>query len=247
MTRSFARPAFRLLLLLVVIAAAAIVFIEPERRGLVDSTIGGRTTHTVDERIEQYASAVEHRRRPDVERARLRWPVRELAYVAFKDAHRLEVFGREAGGAWRFILNYPVLAASGGPGPKLREGDRQVPEGIYRVAVLNPNSRFHLSIGLDYPNALDRSVAASEGRTQLGGDIMIHGNSVSIGCLAMGDEAAEDLFVMAALAGRENVRVIVAPTDFRRTRVASVRESRAWVRGLYASLDSALAEYPSRR
>ncbi|HVK39556.1 MAG TPA: L,D-transpeptidase family protein [Candidatus Kapabacteria bacterium] len=244
MTRRSARRAIGLLLSLLVIAAAVLVFMEPDGPGLIDSTIGGRTSYTVDERIEQYASAVEHRRRPDVERAGLRWPVRELAYVAFKDARRLEVYGREAGGAWRFVRAYPMLAASGRPGPKLREGDRQVPEGIYRAAVLNPNSRFHLSIGLDYPNALDRSVAASEGRTQLGGDIMIHGNSVSIGCLAMGDEAAEDLFIMAAIAGRENLRIIVAPTDFRVAPVASVRESRAWVRALYHSLDSALREYP---
>lgn len=262
MTGRFARRAFRILLLLVVIAAGALMLSEPDRRSPgrpdrhslvepdrrspgVNSKAGQTTIHTVEGRLQQFASVVELRRRPDVERAGLRWPVRELAYIAFKDARRLEVYGREVEGAWRFIREYPVLAASGEPGPKLREGDRQVPEGIYRAAVLNPNSRFHLSIGLNYPNAFDRAVAAAEGRAQLGGDIMIHGNRVSIGCLAMGDEAAEDLFVMVSLAGRENLRVIVAPTDFRTTPVASVRDSRAWVRSLYGSLDSALAEFPS--
>ena len=71
-------------------------------------------------------------------------------------------------------MEYPILAASGVLGPKLREGDKQVPEGIYGAEALNPNSKFHLSIRLNYPNTFDRRMAQSDGRTQLGGDIMIH-------------------------------------------------------------------------
>ncbi|MFN2508264.1 MAG: hypothetical protein ABR589_05780, partial [Chthoniobacterales bacterium] len=90
-------------------------------------------------------------------------------------------------------------------------------EGIYRVEGLNPNSRFHLSLRLDYPNGFDRARALAEGRTKLGGQIMIHGDIVSKGCFAMGDPASEDLFVLAALTGIANVRVILTPVDFRKT------------------------------
>src|SRR5436190_607476 len=85
----------------------------------------------------------------------------------------------ERAGAWRFVREYPVMAASGGRGPKLREGDGQVPEGMYTIDWLNPNSSYHLSMHVDYPNAFDRAHAADDGRTALGGAIMIHGRDVS--------------------------------------------------------------------
>jgi murein L,D-transpeptidase YafK len=111
--------------------------------------------------------------------------------IGLKAEKRLELWAPDAAGRPRLIKTYPILAASGGAGPKLREGDRQVPEGLYAIESLNPNSRFHLSLRIDYPNAADRRRAQAEARTGLGGDIMIHGSNVSIGCLAMGDPAAE--------------------------------------------------------
>jgi L,D-transpeptidase catalytic domain len=92
----------------------------------------------------------------------------------------------ETSGQVVFIHSYSVLVASGHNGPKLREGDRQVPEGFYRITSLNPNSSYHLSIKLNYPNAFDQQHADEEGRDRLGGDIFIHGKAASIGCLAMG-------------------------------------------------------------
>ena len=71
------------------------------------------------------------------------------------------------------LARYPIRAASGALGPKLREGDRQVPEGVYDIESLNPNSRFHVALRVGYPNAFDRQMAGREGRTALGGDIMI--------------------------------------------------------------------------
>jgi hypothetical protein len=103
--------------------------------------------------------------------------------------------------AARLVHRYPVLAASGALGPKLRQGDLQVPEGVYRVLWLNPNSSYHLSMKLDYPNAFDREHARRDRRTDLGGDIFVHGRAVSIGCVALGDPAIEELFVLAADTG----------------------------------------------
>lgn len=204
-----------------------------------------RGGYTVSERLEQFGSEVEKRLRPTFEGAGAKYPPGELAFVAFKDARRLEVYAREAQQPWRFIKSYPVLAASGAPGPKLAEGDRQVPEGIYRVESLNPNSRFHLSVRLDYPNEFDRRVAKLDGRTQLGGDIMIHGNSVSIGCLAIGDEAAEEVFVLSALVGREAVKVVISPTDFRCSATRSLPEQPGWIAGLYAMIREELRQFRS--
>ena len=82
----------------------------------------------------------------------------------------------------RMCNSIPVLGMSGKLGPKLGEGDRQVPEGIHRVESLNPNSLYHLALRVGYPNEEDRKHAAQEGRTNLGSDIMIHGKNSSIGC-----------------------------------------------------------------
>lgn len=122
--------------------------------------------------------------------------------------------GGEAGPLVR-LNTYAILAASGGPGPKLREGDGQVPEGVYRVVVLNPMSRYHLSMGLDYPNVFDRERGAEDGRESLGSEIYIHGGETSVGCLAIGDGAIEELFWVAALVGIENVHAVIAPNDGR--------------------------------
>jgi murein L,D-transpeptidase YafK len=138
-----------------------------------------------------------------------------------------------------------MLAASGKPGPKLAEGDLQVPEGLYRIESLNPNSSYHLSLRLDYPNEFDRDRAHEDGRIRLGGDIMIHGSNVSIGCIAIGDAAIEEVFVLAAGIGHENVEVILSPSELRTgSPSAHAAPVRPWVPGLYESIRSALSQLP---
>jgi murein L,D-transpeptidase YafK len=154
------------------------------------------------------------RHRPALEReARARgiaYPPPELVLVGLKAERMLEVWAR-AGERWTLYRSYPVLAASGGPGPKLREGDLQVPEGVYRLTHLNPASSYHLSIRVDYPNAFDRERGAQDGRRALGGDIYIHGKAVSTGCLAIGDEKIEELFTLVADTGLAHARIVLAP------------------------------------
>lgn len=198
--------------------------------------------------MDQFSADVKRRVSPAFAAAGVAYPPYELAYVAFKDQRKLDVYARNSStGPWRFVKQYPVLAASGKPGPKLREGDRQVPEGIYRTELLNPNSRFHLSLRLNYPNEFDRRMGRQDGRSQLGGDIMIHGNAVSIGCLAMGDAAAEELFVMSAHATPERTRIVVSPTDFRGGGTVALQGKPAWTAELYASLRAELKHYPAQR
>lgn len=222
----------------------ALTFLEATY-GVVSSMWGrARGGYTVAERLEAYGPAVADRLEKVFKRVALEYPPRELAYLAFKDTRVLEVYARTPdSGEWRFVTDYPVLAASGELGPKLAEGDYQVPEGIYRIELLNPNSRFHLSLRLNYPNEFDRAMAVKDGRTRLGGDIMIHGKAASVGCLAIGDRAAEDLFVLSALASKERVRVLISPTDFRQNPQPGLIEEPRWVRDLYADLRAELRQY----
>jgi hypothetical protein len=200
---------------------------------------------TIAERVQQYGARARARLAPHFQRAQVAYPPNRVTLVGLKAERRLELYAAGAMGAYHFICSYPILAASGGPGPKLREGDKQVPEGVYPIELLNPNSRFHLALRVGYPNSFDRAQAAKEGRTELGGDIMIHGSSVSVGCLAMGDKAAEDLFVLAADTGLSNISVVLAPVDFR-TGAAAPKGAKVpdWAAPLYSEIRARLAELP---
>ncbi|MCP4285839.1 MAG: L,D-transpeptidase family protein [Gammaproteobacteria bacterium] len=169
---------------------------------------------SVEQVVEKYRSKVEARLVPRFRYAGVDWPPLALQLLAIKDTRRMELWARSERG-WHFIRDYRIKGMSGVLGPKLKEGDRQVPEGIYSISRLNPNSSFHLSLKVDYPNAYDRKMAKNDGRRQLGGDIFIHGNQVSRGCLAIGDNAIEELFILSALLGKEQVGLLISPVDFR--------------------------------
>lgn len=130
---------------------------------------------------------------------------------AFKEEEVLELFvENEKTGKFELFRTYPVAAASGTLGPKLAEGDGQVPEGFYFSGpdAMNPNSDFHLSFNIGFPNAYDRA----HGRT--GSFIMIHGSNVSIGCLAMTDAKIEEIYTLADAAlntGQPFFRVHIFP------------------------------------
>lgn len=172
-------------------------------------------------------------------------PPEQLVLIGIKDEKRLELWAPGAGGGWRPVKEYPVLAASGRAGPKLREGDRQVPEGLYRVVFLNPKSKYHLSMQIDYPNEFDREMGRRDGREGLGGEIFIHGENVSIGCLAIGNPAIEELYRLVEVVGKERVRVIIAPWDFRKpgASLAPPPGAPAWAGGLYEELRRELAAF----
>jgi murein L,D-transpeptidase YafK len=164
------------------------------------------------------------------------YPPPRLALVGLKQEKTLEVWASEASGDWRRLRSYPVLAASGGPGPKRKEGDLQVPEGVYRLTGFNPNSRYHLSIRVDYPNDDDRQAARIDGRTGIGGDIFIHGRAVSIGCLAIGDAAIEELYTLLADVGLSRARLVLSPS----AAPALPEGAAAWMASLYSRLRAEL-------
>jgi murein L,D-transpeptidase YafK len=202
--------------------------------------------YTVQERLEQYGEPVQKRLQPAFTDAKVSYPPKRLLILGIKDEKEVEVYVRDGPkDSWKFLKSYDIKAASGTLGPKLREGDKQVPEGFYKAESLNPNSRFHLSIRVNYPSPEDRRIAKSENRTNLGGDIMIHGKAKSVGCLAMGDEAAEELFVLTALAGVSNTDIWISPTDFRKVSAVDLPTSPEWLMDRYRELAKELKKLPS--
>ena len=129
--------------------------------------------HTVESRVAEFAPRCEELWKQRCLRAGIPYPPERLMLIGLKQERRLEVHAAAAAGAWRRLHLFEVLGASGGPGPKLCEGDRQVPEGVYEVASLNPNSKYHVSLRIDYPNALDCEQGRHEGTAALGGDITL--------------------------------------------------------------------------
>jgi hypothetical protein len=194
---------------------------------------GGRTVADV---LHLYGERAEARLIPDFRAADVDYPPQRVALLGLKEERRLELWV-DSGTRWRLVKRYRVQGASGRSGPKLREGDGQVPEGLYEIVALNPNSAFHLSMKINYPNEFDLFHAETEGRTRPGGNIFIHGDVLSRGCLAMGDRAIEELFVLVARVGVGNARVLIAPYDPRR-RQLRVDPHRAppWLGDLYHRL-----------
>jgi murein L,D-transpeptidase YafK len=111
----------------------------------------------------------------------------------FKQEAELEVWKQDAAGRYEIVKTYPICRWSGELGPKVREGDRQAPEGFYTItpAQMNPNSQFYLSFNMGYPNAYDKAW----GRT--GSQLMVHGDCSSRGCYAMTDDQIGEIYALA--------------------------------------------------
>ncbi|UYZ59177.1 L,D-transpeptidase family protein [Hymenobacter latericus] len=149
----------------------------------------------------------------DLQRRQLQPERLELYLRAFKVGRRLEVWARNQGeGRFQLLRSYYLAGTSGTLGPKRRAGDGQVPEGFYLVDRFNPQSLYHLSLGLDYPNPADLAHAAPNP----GGDIFIHGSDVTIGCLPITDALMEELYVLAVearAAGQAELPVHIFPFE----------------------------------
>lgn len=235
----------RKLLIILVILVVTIVLLFPYVK-VVKEYVGLRMTgkKTVDDRVAEYGHIVDQRLAPLFAESGVQYPPAEIVFIALKTERLFEVYANNSGEKFKKICTYPILAASGKIGPKLQEGDKQVPEGIYAIESMNPNSLYHLSMKISYPNEFDQKNALSEKRSNLGGDIMIHGNQVSIGCIALGDEASEDLFILTAKTGREKIKVIVSPIDFRnKTLPEDTPTAKAWVNDLYEEIKSEIMKY----
>ncbi|MBX2840202.1 MAG: hypothetical protein KTR26_00410 [Flammeovirgaceae bacterium] len=132
---------------------------------------------------------------------------------AFKKEGILEVWAKSnKDRKFQLIQDYQICETSGKLGPKRKFGDYQVPEGFYHIDRFNPSSAFHLSLGINYPNASDKVLGNKQNP---GGDIFIHGNCVTIGCLPITDDKIKKLYILAIEAknnGQQKIPVHIFPT-----------------------------------
>jgi murein L,D-transpeptidase YafK len=149
-----------------------------------------------------------------------------LFFRAFKQEKIFEVWATPVNSTtYQLITTYQICAVSGTLGPKRVEGDYQVPEGFYYIDRFNPQSNFHLSLGINYPNASDK-ILGQHGK--LGGDIFIHGGCVTVGCLPMTDDLIKELYVMAVEAksyGQKQIPLHIFPAKLNEENMASLLQN----------------------
>jgi murein L,D-transpeptidase YafK len=155
----------------------------------------------------------------------MKFPPENIFLRAFKDEQHIELWAQSAiADTFTHIKDYIFCSTSGKAGPKRMQGDLQIPEGFYYIDRFNPTSSFYLSLGLNYPNASDRILGK---KGHLGGDIFIHGDCVTIGCIPITDEFIKELYVIAVYAkdkGQQKIPVHIFPlklTDSDMTRLSS--------------------------
>lgn len=140
----------------------------------------------------------------------------------FKEESELEIWKARDDGHYYHFKTYPICMWSGGLGPKIRQGDKQAPEGFYRITkgLMNPNSSYHLAFNLGYPNAYDRA------HKRTGDFVMVHGKCLSAGCYAMTDALVEEIYALAReqfAAGHDSFQVDAFP--FRMTAANMARHA----------------------
>lgn len=131
----------------------------------------------------------------------------------FKHEQELELWAKSKSQIkYSLLKKIKVCASSGDLGPKRREGDGQVPEGIYDVPFFNPSSSYYLALKVGYPNKSDRILKTGPA----GGDIMIHGNCVTIGCIPLQDDPVKEVYLLCVEAKNKNnsIRVEIFPCRF---------------------------------
>ncbi len=155
----------------------------------------------------------------------LKYPPDQIFIRIFKQENIVELWAfSKKDGQFHKVTSYPICRRSGRLGPKRRSGDFQVPEGFYHVNRFNPASRFYLSLGINYPNASDRILGV---QGSLGGDIFIHGDCVTIGCIPITDDLIKELYLATVEAksnGQRNIPVHIFPARLNDEGMKKLRE-----------------------
>lgn len=151
-----------------------------------------------------------------------------ILIIAYKAEKRLDIYGKGTGTKnYERVASYDICRLSGGLGPKREQGDGQVPEGFYHVDRFNPSSNFHLSLGINYPNASDRIKCTA---SNPGGDIFIHGACVTVGCLPVTDDKIKEIYLYALYArncGQRKIPVYIFPFEMTPENVRSRKRRHA--------------------
>jgi murein L,D-transpeptidase YafK len=135
-----------------------------------------------------------------------------IVIIVYKKEEELQLWAvNSPGNKYIYINTYDFCASSGLPGPKRALGDMQIPEGFYFIDRFNPESNFHLSLKINYPNKSDKLL----GNKNPGGSIFLHGNCITIGCVPLTDDKIKELYICAVEAmnnGEEKIPVYIFPS-----------------------------------
>lgn len=194
------------------------------------NTIGRFFLHTVESRVNDIEKDVR-------KRLSLKEIPEELRILVLKKEKQIELWGKDSAGNWSKLEYYPILGIPDVSGPKTKKDDRKTPEGIYKIAALDPNSKHYLSIKLDFPSEEDIEIAKKEGRdpSAMNVDYMLHGVGFSNQNIFVTDKTMEEIFYLAAKVGLENTRVLIPPHDFRKNDMPVIVDG-PWVRERYKKL-----------
>lgn len=201
----------------------------------------------IDRVITRYGLPQEPKLQSYFKKANVSYPPKEIALLAFKKERNIELWAKGKSSNWNYIHAYPLTAYSGKLGPKLKENDLQIPEGIYHLTAFNPYSAYHLSMMINYPNEFDKTKAQKDGRNKLGDNIFLHGKDTSVGCLAIGNKAIDQLFLLTRRVGLKKVKVVIAPNDLRKSKPATNQSGQPkWLPDLYKTIKIALKDFHSK-
>ena len=160
-------------------------------------------------------SRMEDSLKKQFEKLHLTWPAQAMYIRSFKYDRQMEVWVKsDLKEPYKLFKTYKVCQQSGAMGPKRTEGDYQVPEGFYYINEFNPNSNYHLALGLNYPNSSDKILGDP---SRPGSAIYIHGNCVSTGCIPLTDGPIEEVYFLANSVrsqGEEFIPVHVFPVRY---------------------------------
>jgi murein L,D-transpeptidase YafK len=157
----------------------------------------------------------------------------DLFLRAFKKEQIIEIWAKnKSSKTFTKVQAYDFCTTSGVLGPKRQEGDRQIPEGCYWIDRFNPNSLFHLSLGLNFPNDSDRKLGDAQ---QPGTNIFIHGGCASVGCIPITDKKIEVLYALASEAkrlGQNKIPVHIFPSNKMETLLQDKSQNKAFWQNL---------------
>lgn len=173
-------------------------------------------------------------------------PGQEFFIRIFKQEKELELWIKNSQES-KFSLykTYKVCALSGNLGPKRKEGDLQVPEGIYNISSINPKHKYYKGLYLNYPNESDFILSD---KINPGSEIAIHGNCISTGCVAMSDEVMDQIFPLVEKAineGQNNIPVHIFPCDFSKTNLDALFKAEPKHKSLWLALASVQQHFDS--
>ena len=172
----------------------------------------------------------------------------KIYIAAYKAEGKLELWLKtDRQKTYRLFKSYNFCAHSGTLGPKVKEGDLQTPEGFYYINAFNPMSNFYLSLGINYPNAVDR---LRSGKEKTGGDIYIHGNCVTVGCIPLTDEKIKEVYVLAVEAknaGQLKIPVHIFPFKMTKSNLNKQLQRFPQQKGLWTNLQSGYAYFEQHK